>query len=153
MRTFLNRFGSDQQGTAVVELAVAAPILAILIMGVTDAGNAFSRKLELEQAAQRAIEKQMQTTGDDTPEGTIKSEAAAQAGVDVSNVAVEYTRLCDGVAKTTYTELCGTTQVTSLYFSVTVTDSYRPMFSGLSLGTKQSDGTYLIRAKAGMRTQ
>ncbi len=51
----------DDAGAAIVELALTASILATLIMGVTDASTAFSRKLELEQGAQRAIEKQMHT--------------------------------------------------------------------------------------------
>jgi Flp pilus assembly protein TadG len=142
-----------ERGTAVTELALAAPMLAVLVMGITDASMAFSRKLELEQGAQRAIEKQMQTTGDDTPEGTIKSEAAAQANVSTDNVSVEYIRLCNGTRQTSYNTLCTGTQVTSLYLTVTVFENFRPMFPLFDLGPKQSDGSYLIVAKAGIRTQ
>jgi Flp pilus assembly protein TadG len=153
MMRFIRSFARDERGTAVMELALAAPIIAVLVMGVTDASTAFSRKLELEQGAQRAIEKQMQTTGNETPEGTIKSEAAVQAGVDVSKVSVTYITLCDGVAQSDYATPCGNTQRTALYLTVTVYDDYTPLFPMFSLGTKRSDGTYRIVAKAGIRTQ
>jgi Flp pilus assembly protein TadG len=152
MRIFRSLAG-DERATAVMELALAAPIIAVLVMGVTDASNAFSRKLELEQGAQRAIEKQMQTTGNLTPEDTIKSEAAVQAGVTTSQVTVSYLRLCDGVAQTDHIPQCGNAQRTSRYLSVTVVDNYSPLFPMFSLGTKQADGTYRIVAKAAIRTQ
>jgi Flp pilus assembly protein TadG len=152
MRRFLP-FAKDERGTAIVELALAAPILAVLVMGITDASTAFSRKLELEQGAQRAIEKQMQTTGNNTPEGTIKSEAAVQAGVDEANVTVTYVRLCDGTAQTNFATPCANTQRTALYLTVRVVDDYTPTFPLFSLGTKQANGTYRIVAKAGIRTQ
>lgn len=149
----LRRLLICERGTATIELALAAPMLAVLVMGITDASTAFSRKLELEQGAQRAIEKQMQTTGADTPEGTIKSEAAAQANVSADNVTVGYVRLCNGTRQTNYSDVCASTQVTSLYLTVTVFDNYTPMFPLFSLGEKQADGSYLIVAKAGIRTQ
>jgi hypothetical protein len=114
---------------------------------------AFSRKLELEQGAQRAIEKQMQTTGDDTPEGTIKSEAAAQANVSTDNITVETIKLCNGVKQASYNNECTSARVTSLYLTVTVFDNYRPVFPLFNLGPKQADGSYLIVAKAGIRFQ
>ena len=47
----------DQRGAAVIELALVAPILAVMIIGVVDMSNGYSRKLALEQGSQRAIEK------------------------------------------------------------------------------------------------
>jgi Flp pilus assembly protein TadG len=149
----LRALAKEERGTAVMELALAAPIIAVLVMGITDASTAFSRKLELEQGAQRAIEKQMQTTGTETPEGTIKSEAAVQAGVTVDNVSVAYLRLCNGTKQSNYNTPCANTQRTSLYLTVTVIDDYSPLFPMFSLGTKQANGTYRIVAKAGIRTQ
>jgi Flp pilus assembly protein TadG len=143
----------DNRGAAIIELALVAPMLAVLVIGATDVGNGFSRKLALEQGAQRAIEKQMQTTGDDTPEDTIKDEAALQADVDAVDGTVAYLRLCTGTAQTDSDTLCTSGQVTSLYLTVTVTDTYQPLFPFLGMGVKQADGSYLVHAKAGMRTQ
>ncbi len=65
----------SEDGAALVELAIVAPVLAMLVAGVADISIAYSRELEIEQAAQRAIEKVMQTSGNDTPEDAIKKEA------------------------------------------------------------------------------
>src|SRR5690348_834651 len=78
-------FRHDQRGAAIIELALVAPIFALMTIGIVDMSNAFSRKLALEQASQRAIEKVMQTTQLDTVEGTLKTEACDQVdGVDAS---------------------------------------------------------------------
>src|SRR5688500_20355882 len=86
----------DERGAAVIEVALVAPILALMTIGIIDVSQAFNRRLTLEQAAQRAIEKVMQTTGNTTPEETIKTEAAAQGDVEEDDVIVSYRLECDG---------------------------------------------------------
>ena len=162
MHRLLSILGRDQAGAAVIELALAAPVLACLVMGITDISNAYSRKLALEQGAQRAVEKVMQTTQLKMVQDTIAEEVALQADVDEDQVTVEFPRYCNDT-KMEDTELdaegystgdpCTGTERESHYILVTVTDSYDPMFPGISLGTKQADGTYLIKGEAGMRTQ
>ena len=46
---------------SIIELALVAPILASLLIGMVDISRAYSAKLPIEQAAQRAIEKVQQT--------------------------------------------------------------------------------------------
>ena len=74
----LRKLGCDSAGTAVIELALIAPVLALMIVGIADVSIAYGRRLELEQAVQRSIEKVMQTTGDTTVAGTIKKETVCQ---------------------------------------------------------------------------
>ena len=74
---FLKRLRSDERGAAVIELALIAPVLATMTVGVLDLSTAFSRKLALEQAAQRGVEKVMQTTGELKVEDTMANEAAS----------------------------------------------------------------------------
>ena len=100
-----NLLGNDR-GAAVIELALIAPVLALMTIGVIDVSQAFSRKLTLEQAAQRAVEKVMQTTGTTTPEATIKAEAAAQADVAESDVTVTYRLECDGTKVDDFNTKC-----------------------------------------------
>ena len=52
--------------------------LALLTIGVVDISNGFSRKLQLEQGVQRAVEKVMQTTGVLSVEDTIAREVVCQ---------------------------------------------------------------------------
>ena len=143
----------DKRGVATIELALFSPILASMIIGVVDMSNAYSRKLACEQAAQRAIEKVMQTTGEETPAATIISEASEQAGIDPSKVTVSYRLECDQVYVADYDAECSTGQKEARYIEVVVNDVYQPMFP-LHFGSYNSDaGGYLISAKAGMRTQ
>src|SRR3954469_1032259 len=78
MKRPVRKLIGDDAGAAIIELAIIAPIFALMTVGVVDMSNAYSRKLQAEQAAQRAVEKIMQTTQDDTVEGTLKTEAKCQ---------------------------------------------------------------------------
>ncbi len=163
----------DRRGSVTVELALFAPILATLIVGVADISLAFGRKLEIEQASQRAIEKVMQTTGSATVADTIKLEAVCQVnGTDgdgdctggrlsEDDVTVTYRLECIGDGSRTATEsedatafdalTCGADEREARYLSVTVVDTYTPMFPiHWSTG---DDGVYSLAATAGVRTQ
>jgi Flp pilus assembly protein TadG len=152
----------DKAGTATIELALAAPILAMMVIGVADISIAYGKKLELEQAAQRAMEKVMQTTGEDTPENTIKKEAVCQyndsvpdtttgicpGAISAANVTVTYSLKCNGTV-TDYSLDCAVGETEVRYITTAVTDSYTPMFD-MHFGT-HSDGTYHLSAQAGVR--
>jgi Flp pilus assembly protein TadG len=147
----LNALGRDRRGAAVVELAIVAPMIALLTVGVVDLSNGFSRKLKIEQAAQRSIEKIMNTSASDTIEATLAAEAAHQGDVPIDQVAVKYRLECNGVAQTDAVE-CPEDQESTQWVSVTVTDSYEPMFARYFSGI-DSDGTYHLSATAGVRIQ
>ena len=141
----------DDRGAAVIELALVAPILALMTIGIIDVSQAFGRKLTLEQAAQRAIEKVMQTTGTTTPEETIKEEAAAQGDVSKDDVVVSYRLECDGEEKEEFDTECDEGQTEARWLMVTVSGSYEPMFPAHFFGD-ESDKIYHMTATAGMRT-
>jgi Flp pilus assembly protein TadG len=151
----------DSKGAAVIELALAAPILATMVIGVTDISIAYGQKLELEQAAQRAIEKVAQTTGESTPEDTIKKEAMCQyngtapdtlgicpGAVTAGDVTVAYNLKCNGTV-TAYTTDRAPGQTEVRYITATVADNYAPMFD-LHFNTDE-DGTYHLTGTAGVR--
>lgn len=140
----------DRKGAAVVELAVIAPMIALLTVGIVDLSNGFSRKLKIEQAAQRSIEKIMNTSASDTIEATLAAEAAAQGDVPLENVQVSYRLECDGVQ--TAAAECPEDQESSQWISVTVTDEFEPMFARQFKGAGV-DGTYQLSATAGVRIQ
>lgn len=160
MIRLLRKLSRDRSGTATIELALCAPILATMVIGVTDISIAYGKKLELEQAAQRAMEKVMQTTGEETPENTIKIEAVCQyngtddsgtcltAPITTDNVTVNYSLTCDGAA-TDYALDCAEGQLEIRYITARVTDTYEPMFD-LHFGTGV-DGKYSLEGEAGVR--
>jgi Flp pilus assembly protein TadG len=167
----------NDKGTAMVELALIAPVLALASIGVVDMSNAFSRKLALEQGAQRAIEKIMQTTGDSSVQDTLKLEVLCQvngtAETDVkcpgrltaANVTVSYRLECSVAGSSAMTFqtsvdadafdafVCPTGNIEARYIQVAVTDQYKPLFPIHFATFDSSDGTYHLSATAGMRTQ
>ena len=148
----LLRLDRDHRGTATIELALFAPILATMVIGIIDISMAVGRKLSIEQAAQRSIEKVMQTTGETTAEATIIAEAATQAGVAPENVTVTYKLECNATPVADYNAECDPGEVESRYIEVNVVDTYTPMFPVRYSGIGD-DGKFHLSATAGMRTQ
>jgi Flp pilus assembly protein TadG len=155
----------DERGTATIELALFAPILAAMTIGVVDMSNAFGRKLAVEQAAQRAIEKVMQTTGIKSVADTIVDEVADQANISdeekAAKIKVTYSLECDDEDPQTSNDAdafdllsCAEgTAIEARYIEVAVNDVYKPMFP-LHFGAYDSEqGGYPVSAKAGMRTK
>lgn len=152
----------NERGAAVIELALVAPILATLVIGVTDVSMAYGHKLELEQGAQRAIEKVMQTTGSDTAEATIQKEAVCQINganddgtcktgrITTENVEVTYLLECDGEEQD-FASDCAEGQSEIRYIEAKVSEVYEPTFPVPFAG--QEDGKWHLSATAGVRTQ
>ena len=170
MKLAMHKLRGDDGGAAIIELALIAPIFALMTIGIVDMSNAYSRKLALEQGAQRAIEKIMQTTQDDTVEGTLAAEAVCQViGTNSSGVCnsgpitaadVTVTDRLECVDNTTGaitvmadpTDNCTSSQTETRYIQIDVTDKYTPMFP-IHFAGINADGTYHLSATAGMRTQ
>lgn len=162
MITKITSLLKDGRGSVTIELAFVAPVLALIVAGISDISIAYGRELELEQAAQRAIEKVMQTTGAETAEATIQKEAVCQINgantdgtcktgrISTSNVTVTYTLTCNGTS-VSYSSDCTSGQTEVRYIQARVTDTYRPVFVR-NFG-QTSDGTYHLAATAGVRVQ
>jgi Flp pilus assembly protein TadG len=102
----------DARGAAVIEMALIAPVLALGVIGIVDISNAYSRKLALEQGAQRAVEKIMQTTSYTTVESTLANEAICQV-----NGTTTTTTTSGG--QTTTTTTCRTSPINASNVTVT----------------------------------
>ncbi len=154
----------EDRGAAIIELAFVAPVIALMTIGVVDLSNGFSYKLRVEQAAQRSIEKVMQTTGITNVETTITDEAMCQfngtqadgvtcktAPLTAANVTVTHRLECDG-AVTDPTTDCDEDQAEARWIKVAVKTEYKPLFPVHFAGI-DANGKYDIKAAAGMRTQ
>jgi len=151
----------DKSGAVIIEFAFVAPVLALLAIGTVDMSNAFDRKLRLEQAAQRSVEKIMQTTGVLTVEDTIANEAVCQyngtnddgscktSPITTANVTVAHRLECDGTVTTDPD--CAQGQTESRWIQVTIWDDYQPMFP-IHFGSLEN-GKYRVQVIAGMRTE
>src|SRR3982751_2820727 len=123
----LARLRNDTRGASIIELALAAPILTTLLIGMVDIGRGYSMKLQLEQAAQRAIEKVMNGQADRSSVAALKTEAASTAGVDESAVTVDFWLECDGARQTNYDTTCTGTAVSRRYLTVQIDKTFSPM--------------------------
>src|SRR6185503_15485586 len=80
----------DQRGAAIIELALAAPFMAALLIGMSDLARGYSTKLLVEQAAQRTVEKieQQKSVSTASYNTTLSTEAAnamTDAGYSTGN--------------------------------------------------------------------
>jgi Flp pilus assembly protein TadG len=83
------RLLANDRGAAVIEMALVAPVLALGVIGIVDVSNAYSRKLALEQGAQRAVEKIMNTTENASVESTLANEVQCQVNGSTTTTGVD----------------------------------------------------------------
>lgn len=103
----------DDRGAAVIEMALIAPVLALGVIGIVDMSNAYSKKLALEQASQRAIEKIMNTTETASVEATLSNEVLCQMNGQTSTTSTD----AQGVVQTTTT--CNSGEIAASDVTVT----------------------------------
>jgi Flp pilus assembly protein TadG len=126
------RLLANDRGAAVIEMALIAPVLALGVIGIVDVSNAYSRKLALEQGAQRAVEKIANTTENATVESTLTNEVQCQV-----NGSTTATSTSGGVTTTS------TTCNTSPTQNITVTWRLNCTTGGTTVSTSTtSSATY-----------
>jgi Flp pilus assembly protein TadG len=153
MMRFTRPLLRDERGASIIELALVLPFFATMIVGVTDISRAYSTKLQLEQSAYRAIEKVQQYRSTESTFSTLQSEAATAAGVATSQVAVDFWLECDGTRQASYDSTCSSGQTTGRWITVDISKTYTPMFASSKWPGSNSDGTYTLHGRAGLRTQ
>lgn len=148
----MKRFSSllrDSDGTVTIELAMLAPILAAMLIGLIDLSTAYSNKLRLEQVAQRTIEKVMQSSFKVADSTTLKAEAEAAAGTGAT-ATVTYWLECNGVKKTgttpeaAFTSECSEGAQYSRYVQVSIVKPHTAMIMS---------NTWNVVGVAGIRIQ
>lgn len=153
----------DQRGAAVIELALAAPFMAALVIGMSDLSRAYSLKLLMEQAAQRTIEKVEQqksvatsyNTALSTEAGTAMTDAGYSTGntitpdswVECSSSGTSWTR------QTNFTDACGSGEMTARYVKVTISRSFVPMFTSRAWPGADANGNITVSGYAEVRIQ
>jgi Flp pilus assembly protein TadG len=150
----------DTAGAAVIELALAAPIMAAVLIGMSEIATGFSTKLQLEQAAQSAIEKVMQgqTRATTASVATLKTDAATLAGVTEANVTVSFTLFCVNrstnvaTAASDYNTVCAGTEDTRRYMKVVITKDYTPMMTRV-YAAAGTNNVYTLTGQTSVRVQ
>lgn len=159
MRRLNSHIGLSEQGTAVLELGLAIPLVFVLLLGMIDLGKGFSVKLQLEQVAQRSVEKVMNGQADRSQLDAIKNEAATAAGVDPSAVTTSAWLECSpsGGGTPTYNYYPNdagpcVSGIARRYLSVSIRKSFSPMFQ-FSWAGVDANGNYNLTGATSVRTQ
>lgn len=144
----------DQRGASVIETALVVPLLAILVMGVSDVAMGFSQKIKVQQAAARAIE--MATAGGLSTAAltAMQADAASAAGVTTADVTLDTWLECNGVREPSSTTVCAdaTAQI-GRYVSVSINGKYRPLFAFLAPQRRNADGDIVVTGYSAVRVQ
>lgn len=156
-------FGNER-GAALVELALAAPFMAAFLIGMTDLARGFSTKLQLEQAAQRTIERVEQqksvASSYNSMLSTEATNAMADAGYSSGNTITPDSWLecsSDGTTWTRQSSFTGScpnaTDTTARYVSIQISRKFSPMFASRVWPGTNSDGTFTVSGSAEVRIQ
>lgn len=153
----------DEQGASIIELALIMPFLATIVIAMGDLSRAYSTKLQLEQAAYRAVERVQQYQSTEATYALLKNEAVSAANdegftdVTASNVNVTWWLECNGVRQGNYDTTCpGISDVYGRWIQVDVNRTFRPSFTPISFNRwmgSNADGSFTLHGKAGLRTQ
>lgn len=170
----LSRLARDARGTSVIELAVIAPLMTLVTMGIVDLSNGYLRRLELTQAVDRTIAKiaarnfeiPKDAAGPDF--SAYKADAAAAAGVEQAAVTVVAWLECDGVEQDDFEGTCPKKDsagceaespppeadcwpILARYIQVRIDAPFKPMFGAVI--SPRADGTVPLYAEAAVRIQ
>ncbi|WP_427969742.1 TadE/TadG family type IV pilus assembly protein [Altererythrobacter sp.] len=157
LSVFAVHFRRDESGVALIEMALALPVLLVMFLGMVDASTLVATKIDLEQAAQRTTDFVLAVRPTSNNTADYVTEAANAAGVSKQNVTVTFTLECDGVKMGSFTDECADGQTTERYAFVQIFEdvptkfdwrSFASMFSGRTVtdpGTVKVVGDSTVR--------
>ena len=150
----LRRLLAATEGTSLIETAMVVPMLAVLVAGLSDTAMGFSKKLKVQQAAARTIEMATAAGLNGAAFQTLQAEAASAAGVPTGQVTLDKWLECGGTRQSDFTGTCATGTLPARFASITITDSYVPVFSAVLSGMQRSsDGKIALSGYSEVRVQ
>ena len=150
------RFASlvkDDRGASIVELAIIAPVLASLLVGLIDISRAYSAKSRFEHAAQRGVQKVQAYQGTSSDYTELKAEVAGAAGVPEASVKIDNWLECNGARQPDYDAICPDGQIYARWLSVEVHGDHVPLFKSRHYPNANEDGTITLHGRASARIQ
>lgn len=135
LRLTMKRLAGDEQGTSLIELALFLPLMITLLVGMVDFTQAFALRLNLQRAANSALELAVAVRPSQAKNSSeidfsfLAAEAARAAGVPPQDVTVTTWLECDGVEQSDFEGECDDGEPVARYVQVTVEAIYDPMFT------------------------
>ena len=145
VRSMLRALVRDIRGNSVVEMALYTPVALLLFGGTVDFSRAVTQKLRAQQAVARTLEMAGNLPLAAMTPTTLRSEAAAAAGVPESKVTANVWLECGGVVSTTGS--CGSSVGLARYASVSITDTYQLSMYQALIGAAASTPSYMVKGQ------
>jgi Flp pilus assembly pilin Flp len=152
LTALLKRLAQDRRGASAVELALAAPVLGLALLGSFDLARGFSDRIDLTSAAARAAELATAPGQVRTDYDFLESEAesaATASGLTGASAEVDAWLECDGVRQAENTRVCPAGEPYARYVEVVIRGNFQPVFGFGFIG---ADGVPL-RGSATVRIQ
>jgi hypothetical protein len=135
VRSTVRRLVGCARGGSMIEFSMIAPLLGFLMLGLADFAMAFSKQIQLEQAASRAIELASAAGPGRASYAFVRDEAATAAGEPTGNVTLDNWLECDGVRQTDFAGTCpNASQQIARYISIRITSQFSPPFDYALIG-------------------
>lgn len=151
------KLASDSAGFGAMELGLALPFLLLLCLGMIDASNLISTKIDYEQAAQRTTDFALAKRPTNSSTTYLVSEAVRASGLEANNIEVELFLECDGVKQDDFDTVCPDDEASARFVSVEITNDVATRFdwSGLSrlIGYRAFDSTVTVTGDSLVRFQ
>jgi Flp pilus assembly pilin Flp len=125
----------DDRGVSMIEFALVAPVIGLMLVSITDYSMAFSERLALQSAANRTIERASLGTSPTSTTSTdpdyykyLRAEAATAAGVPLSQVAYTPVLKCDEQLMPSFSDVCEEKQEIARYITIRIVKDFVPSF-------------------------
>jgi Flp pilus assembly protein TadG len=154
----------DERGASIIEMAFVAPIMAAFVIGMSDLARAYSMTLQIEQAAQRTIEKvenqKSVATAYDTAVSAEAASAMTDAGFSTGNTITPDSWLecsSNGTSWTRQADFNGSCpnagDTTARYVSVRIQRKFTPFFPSRIWPGADANGDLTIAGYSEVRIQ
>jgi Flp pilus assembly protein TadG len=145
-----SRLWSDKRGAALIEFALLAPVLALLVGGVIDLSEGLSERYKLQQAVNRSLEQlhskpaEAAANQKDVDFSFLVTEAATAAGVPAAQVTLTKWLQCDSTKQASWDGSCTTGQDTARYVNLQIVKTFNGFFF---MKSKQMTATGAVRVQ------
>lgn len=134
LTTFLRQLGRGEEGTALIETALVAPILILLAIGTFEASAMVARQSELQSTAEQATEIALAVVPDTVEErNEIKAILMESSGLSHARIDLRPKYRCGSESTLRDTPPSCSEESLSTYISIEITDEYQPVWSKLGV--------------------
>ena len=127
---FLHRLASREDGTALIETAIVAPVLIMLALGTFEVSAMVARQSELQSSAEQATEIALAVVPDTAAEiDQLKTTLEESSGLSAARITLKLQYRC-GSNPTLSDEVpaCSDDSLNT-YISIAMTDEYQPVWT------------------------